>query len=135
MIVWDLTYINDKGEKVEQTIIVDEQNYELEEIKELLNEVIKIKDIKEVIDLDCDQQDDDWDEDEDCEYDYDDAVAWLEDHGVSCDPGNSVGEYVCDLLDDYGDDNDGCYTYSELEMILEDALKYKEEVEEEEEDE
>ena len=68
-------------------------------------------------------------------YDYDDAVAWLEDNGVSCDPGNSVGEYVCDLLDDIGDDNEGYYTKSDLERILENALTYKEEMEEEEDDE
>ena len=137
MLVWDLSYIDSNGKHIRKDVVTQEHIMDEDNVMELLNKVLKIKDVEKVTELYCNQDDDaEYEEDEeDCEYDYDDAVAWLEDHGVSCDPGNSVGEYVCDWLDDIGDDNDGCYTYSDLEMILEGALKYKEEVEEEEEDE
>lgn len=57
-------------------------------------------------------------------YDYDEAVEYLEDHGVSCDPcSSSYGEYACDLLDSYSDgvdeDSDEDYYSKEtLDLII-----------------
>lgn len=76
---------------------------------------------------------DDWEEEED-EYDeptygYEEAVEYIEDQGVSCDPGNDVGEYVCDLLGEE-EDGDDLYLESTLDSIIERAKEYKEELEE-----
>ena len=70
-------------------------------------------------------------------YSYDEAVSYIEEQGVNCDPcsGNGVeGEYVCDMLDDNIDGRDRYdepyYYKSTLDGIVEDAIKYREEMEE-----
>lgn len=68
---------------------------------------------------------------------YDEAVSYIEDHGVSCAPCTSLeGEYVCDLLDGrydgYDEWHEPYYTKSTLKDIIEDAKQYKKEMQEEE---
>ena len=48
-------------------------------------------------------------------YYYDDAVEYLEDRGYCCDPGYTVGEFTCDLLDDMANEDD---RYPEETLIL-----------------
>lgn len=71
-------------------------------------------------------------------YSYDDAVEYLEEHGIGCDPcADYTGEYVCDLLDERydGDDDDGTYYFkSTLDGIIEDVKVYLEERQEEDEE-
>ena len=70
---------------------------------------------------------------------YDEAVSYIEENGVSCDPCTSIeGEYVCDLLDDnydgYDEWDEPYYTKSTLKDIIKDAKQYRKEMEEEEEE-
>lgn len=55
---------------------------------------------------------------------YDDAVEFLEENGLSCDPGTIEGDCVCNLLDDYGmEDKYGetYYTKKTLKLIMKEA--------------
>lgn len=61
-------------------------------------------------------------------FDYDDAISYIEDSGVSCDPTDPVGEYVCDLLDDlckYDSYDEPYYSQGTLNRIIKMAKKYK----------
>ena len=64
------------------------------------------------------------------QYTYEQAVKFLEESGISCDPASTVeGEYVCDLLDqlydEYNVDLDEYYYYSDtLQKIVKLAKKY-----------
>lgn len=61
-------------------------------------------------------------------FDYDDAISYIEDSGVSCDPSDPVGEYVCDLLDDlckYDKYDEPYYAQGTLNRIIKMAKKYK----------
>ena len=68
---------------------------------------------------------DDLDESE--ELSHDQAVEYLEKNGIICDPTVGViGEYVCDLLDDYAnDDIDPTYSMSTLDEIINRVIEYK----------
>ncbi len=73
-------------------------------------------------------------------YDYDEAVAYLEENGIGCDPCQDIeGEYVCDLLDDevdiYVDDYETYYYQETLDSIAQRAKDYKKEMIEDEEEE
>lgn len=57
----------------------------------------------------------DSDEDEQKYYSYEDAIKYLEDKGINCDPGDEQGSYVCELMHDQADGRDekGDFTYLE----------------------
>lgn len=63
-------------------------------------------------------------------YYYNEAVAYLKENGIGCDPCSDLeGEYVCDLLDDEYDGSDSAvdevYYYEEtLKNIIKDAKEY-----------
>ena len=69
-------------------------------------------------------------------YYCDDAIDYIENQGISCDPcSGDVGEYVCDLLDKYAEFNeeDECYyTEETLDQIVEQAKEYSKGLEDEE---
>lgn len=69
--------------------------------------------------------DDNLDESE--ELTYDQAVEYLKKNDITCDPTVGViGEYVCDLLDDYAnDDIDPTYSKSTLDEIINRVIEYK----------
>lgn len=79
-------------------------------------------------------------EDDENLYYYDDAVEYIEEHGISCDPGDYIGEYVCDLLDDeadiegyddgFGLGGDSKYTQETLDSIIRRAREKQAEYEE-----
>lgn len=69
---------------------------------------------------------------------HDEAIAFLEEHGVCCDPSscpedkpwlNEVGEYVCDELDsmaEYDEDGEEVYDEDALLSLVDDAKAYEE---------
>ena len=69
---------------------------------------------------------------------YDEAIAFLEEHGVWCDPSScpedepwlsEVGEYVCDELDgmaEYDGDDEEVYDEDDLLSLVDDAKAYEE---------
>lgn len=69
---------------------------------------------------------------------YDEAIAFLEEHGVCCDPSscpedkpwlNEVGEYVCDELEgmaEYDGDGEEVYDEDALLSLVDDAKAYEE---------
>lgn len=73
-------------------------------------------------------------------YDYDEAVEYLEDNGISCDPClNSYGEYACDLLDSYSDgvdedSDENYYSKETLDLIISRVEEAKESHEYDDED-
>lgn len=74
-------------------------------------------------------------------YDYDDAVTYIENHDVGCDPcSDTEGDLVCDLLDDMYDGGDPdmyntWYLASTLNYIIREGRQYREEMESEEDEE
>ena len=71
------------------------------------------------------------DEDEDYEMDYDEAVEYLEEHGINMDPCCSEeGEYACDLLDDLDE-----YNEDTLAGLISDIMQWRDEQKEEEDEE
>lgn len=55
-------------------------------------------------------------------YFYDEAVKYLEQNGIGCDPCEDLeGEYVCDLLDD---EYDGCDNATDEVYYYEKTLQY-----------
>lgn len=59
-------------------------------------------------------------ESEDSYFDYDGAVKYIESKGISADPTTYVGEYVCDMLDDFASD-DETYSKEDLDSIINDV--------------
>jgi len=71
---------------------------------------------------------------------YDEAVSFLEENGVGCDPCVDLeGEYACDLLDDmpdgYDEFDEPYYTKSTLKDIIKRVKEYKEDMEDVDDDE
>lgn len=61
-------------------------------------------------------------------YDYDQAIEYLTAHGLPTEPDSDLGEYVYELLGDYGEP---CYTQEILDQIIELAEEVDSEGEEE----
>jgi len=56
-------------------------------------------------------------------YGYDDAVSFIQSEGFDPDPNTEVGEYICDLLDEYASENEQ-YSMEDIEDII-DKVKEK----------
>ena len=70
-------------------------------------------------------------DDEDYKMDYDEAVEYLEDHGIKMDPCRSEeGEYACDLLDDLDE-----YNEDTLGGLISDIMQWRDDNEEDDEEE
>lgn len=69
-------------------------------------------------------------ESEDSYFDYDEAVKYIESKGISADPTTYVGEYVCDMLDDFASD-DETYSKEDLDSIINDVQQLMEETDSE----
>ena len=61
-------------------------------------------------------------------FTYDEAVDYIESKGISADPTDAVGEFVCDLLDEYANEDDE-YSSRIITRILAEARQYIEEYE------
>ena len=119
----NILYLNIDGEEIDEDVFPYDgmENLDLANCSE--------EEVQENIIANYDYFEDDEDEYDEPTYCYEEAVEYIEDQGVSCDPGNDVGEYVCDLLDEEEDDDD-LYLKSTLDSIIERAKEYKAESEE-----
>ena len=67
-------------------------------------------------------------------FSYDEAVAYIEDAGISCDPCDLEGDYVCNMLDmecdGYDEWDEPCYTEETLKTIIDNAKQYIEDMKE-----
>lgn len=112
-----------------------------EEFRSCLVDALDITDeeYKELFDEDLGAYLGEEDDEDDDSYSYDDAIAYIESKGISCDPaGSAEGEYVCDLLDNeydgWNNRSDDAYYYKQtLDDIIERTKDYLKELKEEDE--